>query len=345
MIEALAGSTGLTMTDPAFWMPLVLFGLLLLLILGAVLFDGFDIGVGLLVRTAPSAYRTDLMVALSPWREANEFWLILAIGLFVAAFPVAWGDILGHLYVPLTLTAIGSALRGVAFEYRARSDQLHRTGWIGRFCLGSVLTAFGHGLLLASMVTGYPAPAGTYLWFGLFIGFCVLAAYALMGATWLVMRMRGSLQALAVAWARRATRWTAAGMVAVSVALGLANPAIFYKWTRTDSLLWSVPVWAVMLACFVAMEMMLSRVTKPGHQQWSKFPFLLCVLLMTLMLSGLAYSVFPFVVLDTLTIWDAAAALSSLRLVLSATVVAVPIMLLFNLFAYRAMFSGPGGQS
>ena len=338
MIQALSASTGLAATDPLFWMPLVLFCLLLALILGAVLLDGFDIGVGLLVRAAPASHRTDLLVALSPWREANEFWLILAAGLFVAAFPVAWGDILSHLYIPLTMTAIGSALRGVAFEYRVRSDASHRMAWVWRFWLGSLLTAFGHGLLLASVVTGYADPRA-YLWFGLFIGICAIAAYALLGATWLVMRQRGPLQSLAVAWARHAIRCVAAGMVAVSLALGLTNPAIFYKWTSTSSLLFAIPVWVVMLACFVAMDMILTRVTRPDVQKWSNMPFYLCALLMSLMLGGLVYSVFPFVVLDRLTIWDAAAALSSLQLVLSATIVAVPVMLIFNLFAYRSMFS------
>ncbi len=343
MIQALSASTGLAMQDPAFWMPLALFCLLLALILGAVLLDGFDIGVGLLVRAAPASQRTDLLVALSPWREANEFWMILTVGLFVAAFPVAWGDILSHLFIPLTMTAIGSALRGVSFEYRVRSDPGHRLAWVRRFWLGSLLTAFGHGLMLAIVVTGYPDP-GTYVWFGLFIGVCAVAAYALLGATWLVMRKRGALQSLAAAWARHAIRWAAAGMVAVSLALGLTNPAIFYKWTSTDSLMFTMPVWLLMLMCFVAMDMILLRVTRPSFQKWSNVPFYLCALLMTLMAGGLAYSVFPFVVLDRLTIWDAAAALSSLQLVLSATIVAVPVMLIFNLFAYRSMFSSGGAQ-
>ena len=94
-----------------------------------------------------------------------------------------------------------------------------------------------------------------------------------------------------------------------------------------------------MLACFVAIDMILVRVTRPAFERWSNMPFYLCALLMTLMLGGLVYSMFPFVVLDRLTIWDAAAALSSLELVLSATIVAVPVMLIFNLFAYRSMFS------
>lgn len=337
MIQGLSASTGLAIYDPAFWMPLALFCLLFALMLGAVLLDGFDIGVGLLVRAAPASHRSELLVALSPWREANEFWMILAVGLFVAAFPVAWGDILSHLYTPLTMTAIGSALRGVAFEYRVRSDTTHHVAWVWRFWLGSLLTAFGHGLLLSVVVTGYPDSGGS-VWFGLFIGVCAVAAYALLGATWLVMRQRGALQSLAAAWARHAIRWTAAGMVAVSLALGLTNPAIFYKWTSTNSLLFTLPVWTIMLACFVAMEMILLRVTRPGFQNWSSVPFYLCALLMTLMMGGLAYSVFPFVVLDRLTIWDAAAAISSLQLVLSATIVAVPVMLIFNLFAYRSMF-------
>ena len=127
-------------------------------------------------------------------------------------------------------------------------------------------------------------------------------------------------------------------MVAVAVALGLANPAIFYKWSNTTRLVLAMPVWLLMLACFVGMDMGLLRVTKPKYQMLAWMPFALCVLLFVLLLSGLAYSMFPFVILDNMTIWDAASAVGSLKLILLITFVAVPIMVLFNLMGYRSLF-------
>ena len=93
MISTLAGSMGMAVTDAAFWMPLLLMGMLFLLTLGGLLFDGFDVGVGLLLGVAPSVERARMMVILSPWRDANEVWLILALGLFLAAFPLGWSAV------------------------------------------------------------------------------------------------------------------------------------------------------------------------------------------------------------------------------------------------------------
>ena len=337
MISSLAGSLGLEVSHPAFWMPLLLMALLFALILGGAMFDGFDIGVGLLLRAAPAPERAHMMVVLSPWRDANEFWLLLSIGLFMAAFPLAWGAILAHLFVPVMIILVGVMCRSVAFEFRIRAASEQRLRWMNFFWLGSVLTAFGHGVLLANIVMGYQQDIPS-VWFSVFIGVCAVAAYALLGASWLVMRVQGAIQILAIGWARHAIRWSAAGMVAVSIALGLANPAIFYKWSSKTSLVLAAPVWFLMLACFVGIDMLLSRVLRPKYRSLSWLPFVLCLVLFICMLSGLSYSMFPFVILDDMTLWDAASALGSLKFVLAATIIAVPVMVIFNLMGYRTLF-------
>lgn len=337
MIDALAASLGLSAGNPAFWMPLLMMVLLFILIVGAALFDGFDIGVGVLVLLAPKQSRSQLMVVLSPLRDANGFWWLLALGLFLTAFPMAWGVVLGTLYVPMSLTMMGVMLRSVAFEFRIRAASDKRDRWIALFWLGSVLTALGHGALISQLVIGAKLEVPD-LWFTGFIAVCAVAGYGLLGACWLVMRLQEALQLFAAHWARHVIRWAAAGMVAVSIALGLANPAIFYKWSSATNLGMAAPVWLLMLVCFVGIDMSLSRVVQPRYRHLVWLPFTLCLILFCAMLSGLTYSMFPFVVLDHLTLWDAAAAQGSLQLVLAATIVAVPIMVIFNLMTYRGLF-------
>jgi cytochrome d ubiquinol oxidase subunit II len=337
MIANLAASMGMAIGDPAFWMPLVIMGILFALTLGGVLFDGFDVGVGLLLRAAPPDERSHMMVILSPWRDANEMWLLLALGLFLAAFPLGWAAVLAHLYLPLGVVMLGVMLRSVAFEFRLRAAGDARVAWINRFWFGSLLTAAGHGLLLSAVVTGYQQDSAS-IWFSVFVAVCTVAAYALLGSCWIVMRLTGTLQVLAATWARHAIRWTAAGMVALAVALGLANPAIFYKWSNATRLMLAVPLWFVMLLCFVGIDVSLLRATRPKYQHLAWLPFCLCVLLFALLLGGLAYSMFPFIILDNLTIWDAAAALGSLQIVLIITVIGAPVMFLFNLMGYRTLF-------
>lgn len=343
MIAMLAASLGLQPDDPAFWMPMIFMLLLLLLIVAGIVFDGFDIGVGLLLQLAPSESRGRLMGMLSAWRDANEFWPLLGLGLFCAAFPFAWGSVLGRMYGPLACMAVGMVLRSVAFEFRIRASTERKPRWVLAFWLGSLLTALGQGSALGRIVTGYQSDAG-YVWFAAFVGLCAVAAYALLGACWLVMRLDGDLQRRAASWARHTVRWTAVGMVAVAVTLGLANSGVFSKWSDDEHLGVTVALWTVMLLCFVGMELTLSRL--PGRaDRLSWLPFVLCVLLYVLMLLGLAYSFFPYLILDDMTIWDGSGAVTSMRLVLAGAVIGVPVVLVFNVLAYRSLFGKARGEA
>ncbi|MDS1140709.1 cytochrome d ubiquinol oxidase subunit II [Pusillimonas sp. SM2304] len=336
MIDSLAGALGLGAQDPAFWMPLIFMALFFAIIVAGTVLDGFDIGVGSLVLFAPADLRPRMLSLLSPWRDANEFWLFLGLGLFVAAFPKAWGSIMGQLYLPLCLLALGVLLRSVAFEMRLRAPQEFQARWLAGFAAGSLLTAFSHGLLLAQVVVSYETEPG-YIWFSLFVGLCTVAAYCLLGASWLIMRVAGELRARAVIWGRRAVRWSAAGAVAVSVVLAFANPGVFIKWSDGPHWQAVAALWGLLLICFVSVEMCLQRMINSSYRT-TALPFFMTLLIFLTMLGGLGYSFFPYLVLDDITLWDAAASVDSLRLVLSGTVIALPVALIFNIWVYWRMF-------
>lgn len=160
MIAMLAASQGLSPDDPSFWMPLAFMALLFLVIAAGMVLDGFDLGVGILLQLAPEHERGRMMSLLSPWRDANEFWLLLGMGLFAAAFPFAWGAVLGKLYGPLTCMVLGVVLRSVAFEFRIRARNEMKPRWIFAFWAGSLITAFGQGMMLGRIATGYQSDAG-----------------------------------------------------------------------------------------------------------------------------------------------------------------------------------------
>ncbi len=336
MISYLAVLLGVSAQDPSFWMPLVLIGLLFGIIVAGAVLGGFDIGVGCLLPFAPAELRARMLSLLGPWRDANEFWLFLGMGLFATAFPNAWGAVMGRLYLPLCLLALGVLLRSVSFELRLRSPLPMQALWIRGFALGSLMVAFAHGLLLGELVVNYQTRSG-YAWFSIFIGACALAAYSLLGACWLIMREGGELRVRAVIWGRRAVRWTAAGTVGISVVLVFANAGVFLKWTAPG--MWRVmaSLWGGMFLIFVALEMRLQRMVNRSYRT-TALPFLLVLLIFLIVLGGLAYSFFPFLVLDDMTIWDAAAPVSTLRLILSAAVVALPVAIIFNGWVYWRMF-------
>ncbi len=336
MIESLAALLGLGAHDPAFWMPLAFAAVFFVILVAGVVLDGFDIGVGCLSLVAPRPLAPRMLSLLSPWRDANEFWLFLGIGLFAAAFPYAWPDIMGRLYVPLSLLALGTLLRSACFELRLRAPAEQQGAWLFGFGLGSLLTAFAHGAMLASIAVGYETGPG-YTGFAVLMGGCAVAAYSLLGATWLMMREAGELRARAVAWARRSIRWAAVAAVGVSVVLDFSNAGVFLKW-GDGTKGWVVGMtWGVVLACFVLTEMTLQRMINHSYRA-SAIPFCLVLTLFLIVLGGLAYSFFPYLILDEVTLWDAAAPVHTLRLGLSATVVALPVALIFNLWVYWRMF-------
>ncbi|MCC2594935.1 cytochrome d ubiquinol oxidase subunit II [Pusillimonas sp. MFBS29] len=336
MIEALATALGLSAQDPSFWMPLAFMVILFAVIVAGTVLDGFDIGVGCLTLFAPAASGPRMLSLLSPWRDANEFWLFLGLGLFVCVFPKAAGHVMGQLYLPLSLLGLGVLLRSAAFEIRLRAPREMQGRWVIGFGLGSLLTAFSHGLLLAQLVVSHQPDAG-YVWYSLFIGLCAVAAYCLLGASWLIMRVAGELRARAVMWGRRAVRWSAAGAVAVSVVLAFANPGVFLKWS--DGPQWQIVValWCLLLVCFVSVEMCLQRMINSSYRT-TALPFFMTLLIFLVVLGGLGYSFFPYLVLDEITLWDAAASVDSMRLLLSATVIALPVAFIFNLRVYWRMF-------
>src|SRR5690554_3371153 len=336
MVDTLAMALGLHPAAPEFWMPLAFMGLLCLVVLAAMVLDGFDIGVGCLSVFAPQSLRPRMLSLLSPWRDANEFWLFLGLGLFMAAFPLAWGRVMGELYLPLTLMAVGTLLRTFGYELRVRAPR-EMQSYFGRlFGMGALLTALSHGLLLAQVVMLSQADT-VQLGFSLFTAVCAVAAYCLLGASWLIMREGGELRARAIFWGRRCVRWAAAGAVGVSVVLALGNPGIFLKWSSGLTRALAACLWVGMLVASVCIVMCLQRMINTSIRS-PALSFLMTFVVFGLTFAGLTYSFFPYLVLDELTIWDAAAAPESLELVLVMAAVALPIALAFNARVYRGMF-------
>lgn len=109
-------------------LPLIFAGLMGLAILIYVILDGFDLGIGILFSVAEDAEQDTMIAAIGPFWDANETWLVLAVGLLLVAFPMAHGVILTALYIPVFVLLVGLILRGVAFDFRAKvpSGKKHR---------------------------------------------------------------------------------------------------------------------------------------------------------------------------------------------------------------------------
>ncbi|MBX9991010.1 cytochrome d ubiquinol oxidase subunit II [Phreatobacter oligotrophus] len=327
--------------DPAVWLPLAFAALMGLSILIYVVLDGFDLGVGILFPGASGAERDRMVASIGPFWDANETWLVLAIGLLLVAFPIAHGMILTALYLPVALMLVALILRGVAFEFRAKAEASWKPLWDRAFFGGSLLTALTQGYMLGLYVTGLESTLPTVS-FGLLTAVCVAAGYALMGAAWLIIKTEGDLQRYAVKRARLALVVTMIGFLAISVATPLVSPRIFTKWFSLPEILFlsPLPITAGLLA--VAVFIALSHLPD-SRDRFRWVPFAGSAGIMVLAFFGLAYSFYPFIVPDRLTIYAAAAAPESLAIILFGALIVVPVIIAYSAFAYW-VFRGKAGE-
>src|ERR1700716_521295 len=119
-------------------LPLVFMFLMGGSVLAYVVLDGYDLGVGMVMPAASDKEQSIMVASIGPFWDANETWLVLGIGILLAAFPAAHGVVLGALYLPVVAMLVGLMLRGVAFELRVKAPGWHRELWNWLFLAGSV---------------------------------------------------------------------------------------------------------------------------------------------------------------------------------------------------------------
>jgi cytochrome d ubiquinol oxidase subunit II len=313
-------------------LPLIFVGLMALAMLIYVVLDGYDLGVGILLRRADDAQKDAMISSIGPFWDANETWLVLGIGILLVAFPLAHGVILGGLYLPVAFMLTGLILRGVAFDFRVKAHDRHKAWWNRAFYAGSLLAAFSQGFMLGMYLLGFRYTPVSIA-FAAFVGLCLVAGYTLLGACWLILKAEGELLARAVHWAHRSLWLTGLGIVAVSIATPLVSPRIFEKWFALPNLLWLAPVPLTTVAVFMVCERSLVRMSRGlSHRAW--LPFVCAVLLFVLAFAGLAYSLFPYLVADRITYLDAASAPESLKVMLIGIAITLPVILGYTVYSY-----------
>jgi cytochrome d ubiquinol oxidase subunit II len=329
------------LTTQAGWLPLAFLAVMGLSILAYVILDGYDLGVGMLLPFATDDEKDVMVASIGPFWDANETWLVLGIGVLLVAFPAAHGVILTSLYLPVALMLVGLILRGVSFDFRVKARAAHKTRWNRLFAAGSTLAALSQGYMLGLYILGFERSLAAFA-FGLLIAACLAAGYVLLGATWLIVKTEGALQRRAVDWAKRALWLTAAGIGAVSIVTPLVSQRIFDKWFALPEfvLLLPVPIATLTLLWVIARSLQRLPVRlAQGNEYGVRVPFGCAIGLYVLALYGLAYSLFPYLVVDRLDIWQAASAPESLLIIFWGAVVVLPVIVLYSVFAYR-IFGG-----
>ncbi|MEC9104340.1 MAG: cytochrome d ubiquinol oxidase subunit II, partial [Pseudomonadota bacterium] len=177
-------------------------GIIAFAVLAYVILDGFDLGTGILFPfLGREKHRVQAMNTIAPVWDGNETWLVLGGGGLFAVFPLAYAVIMPALYPPVIAMLLALIFRGVAFEFRHRNPD-HEKLWDISFFCGSLVATLSQGLILGALVQGIEvenrAYAGGYFdWltpFSILTAVALTSGYALLGATWLVMKTTGDLR-------------------------------------------------------------------------------------------------------------------------------------------------------
>ena len=318
--------------DQAVTLPVIFAALMGLSILIYVVLDGFDLGVGILTPLATETEKDRMVASIGPFWDANETWLVMAVGILLVAFPAAHGAILTALYLPVAIMLIGLILRGTAFEFRAKVALPKKASWNIAFFAGSIMTSMAQGYMLGFYVMGLEHSLAAH-GFALLSGVFLTVGYSFIGACWLILKAEGELQKKAVAWARGGIWGVVLGIGAISLATPLVSDRIWDRWFSIPEFFLLAPL-PLMSAAVIAGIWVVLRRLPTANDSFAWLPFAGASMLFVLAFTGLAYSFYPYVVPEKLTIYDAASAPESLFIILIGALIVIPVIAAYSALAY-----------
>lgn len=313
------------------WAVIIAFGVMMYVVM-----DGFDLGIGILFPFVKSEGERDVMMnTVAPVWDGNETWLVLGGAALFGAFPLAYAVVLSALYLPLIFMLLGLIFRGVAFEFRFKAKAAKRHLWDKAFIGGSLTATFFQGVALGAYIDGFKVVDRVYVggaldWltpFSLFCGLALIAAYALLGCTWLIMKTEGRLQLQMHDMARPLVFVLLGVTGIVSLWTPLAHTEIAERWFSLPNIFWFMPVPLLVLLCTWALLRAVAR-----NANYS--PFLLTLTLIFLGYSGLGISLWPNIIPPSISIWDAAAPPQSQGFILVGALFIIPFILMYTAWSY-----------
>ena len=294
--------------------------------------DGYDLGVGMLCAFASDSERDRMIASVGPFWDANETWLVLGVGLLLVAFPPAHGIVLTHLYLPVGIMLVALIFRGVSFDFRKKAPPAKLPFWNRAFYLASCGIALTQGYMVGRFMTGFQE-SGAAEWFALSFGLLVVAAYILVGASWLVLKAEGELQRRAIRWTRRAIWTMVVGAVLSSIAAVFTDTRIYERmFTFPEvTVLMALPLASIALT--LLLHFLSHSLPLPGDRlAW--MPFAISIFIFVLGFVGLVYSFYPYIIPGQLRIVDAAAAPESLLIILVGALLVFPFLIGYTAVSY-----------
>ena len=324
-----------------FDLSVIWFGIIIFATLMYIVMDGFDLGIGIIMPLIKDKKQRDTMVnSVAPFWDGNETWLVMGGAALFGAFPLAYTIILDALAIPLTIMLIALIFRGVAFEFRFKSLPSHVQFWDRAFIIGSIIATLCQGMVVGAVIDGFQVSERRFIgeaidWltpFSIFCGFGLVAAYALLGNTWLIMKTEGALQRHLYKIAPFTLVTLLCIIIIVSVWTAFGHEVIASRWFSTPNIYYFLPVpFLTVLFCHLSMVAIAKK--------QSVSPFLYALGIIILGFTGLGISIWPNIVPPSISIWQAAAPPQSQGFMLVGTLFILPIMLMYTFWNYY-VFNG-----
>jgi cytochrome d ubiquinol oxidase subunit II len=315
-----------------FWTSLLAVSILLY-----VLLDGADLGIGMLFGlTQGEANRRVMLKAVSPIWDGNETWLVVSGVILWGAFPLVYATLLSAFYLPLFLMLAGLILRGVAFEFRDKTQRM-RWIWDLSFAVGSVVASFMQGTTVGALVEGLQVTNGQYSggdfgWltpFAILCGVGLCLGFALLGACWLVKKCDAEVCDRAHRQIRILSVAVLVFLVIVFVYALAEHLPILHRWIDRPYL-FAFPAIGAIAAIVLALSIM---------SQNDRWPLYTVAVIFASAFGTLALSFWPYMIPFVITVDEAAAPPSSLVFMFWGGVVVFPMMLLYTVISY-SVFRG-----
>ena len=321
---------------------IIWFILIAVLLIGYIILDGFDMGVGMLHMTAKSDTERRIMInAIGPVWDGNEVWLITGGGALFAAFPHVYATVFSGFYSAFMLFLTVLIGRAVAIEFRSKVESPSwRKIWDWIFHVSSYLIALLLGVTLGNLITGIPVGpdmefTGTF--FGLlnpYAVFCGITAVLLIrlhGTIYMTMKTDGEFRD------RFVSKITRTLIIYFVVSLGLHAWTIFQYPQVTENMM-NTPIWFIFPVLII-----LSVILIPGFVKKQKFftAFTFSSLIILSSISMVAVGIFPNMVIsnpgieNSLTIYNAASSQGTLETMLIIALIGVPLVLSYTVVVYR----------
>lgn len=299
-----------------------------------VVLDGFDLGVGILsLFTRNDKHRATMMTSLESIWDANETWLVLLGGSLFGAFPLVFAITLHSLYIPIMVMLFALIFRGIAFEFRHHTQ--YTAPWILAFGFSSLLASLAQGVAFGGLLSGLGISEGDYqvdIWawftpFSLLVGVGVATGYALLGATYLMMKTEGEIQRLSIVQSYIAAALEMALVLAVVVLASRLSPYFAARWADKET--GHYLNFFLILAVFAFL--MLIRAL---HMRFEFRAFFWSVIITMASFTAVTIGYYPYMIPASITLTHAASSSKTLIFMLSGIGFLIPVMLVYSGYQY-----------